>query len=219
MSNYTRVENFTAKDSLESGDAEKIISGADIDSEFNAIATAIATKEDTGGVIPSGTKMLFVTSSAPTGWTLVTTYDDVVPIIQNAASIATGGNWTIGTSTLAGASGSHTHTYNHTHGVGNHVHAINNHTHSDGNYSISLSNGINVGGGGQYGSNSSSINVSGNSGNPNNLPNTDNPASGNRSNPNSATTGSTTSNVVLSGNAVDGNWRPAYLNTVICSKN
>jgi len=219
MSNYTRVENFTAKDSLESGDAEKIISGADIDSEFNAIATAIATKEDTGGVIPSGTKMLFVTSSAPTGWTLVTTYDDVVPIIQNAASIATGGNWTIGTSTLAGASASHTHTYNHTHGVGNHVHAINNHTHSDGNYSISLTNGINTGGGGQYGSNSSSISVSGNSGNPNNLPNTDNPASGNTSNPNSATTGSTTSNVVLSGNAVDGNWRPAYLNTVICSKN
>ena len=198
MSNYTRVENFTAKDSLESGDAEKIISGADIDSEFNAIATAIATKEDTGGVIPSGTKMLFVTSSAPTGWTLVTTYDDVVPIIQNAASIATGGNWTIGTSTLQGASTSHTHNYNHTHGIGNHVHAINNHTHSDGNYSID---------------------VSGNSGNPNNLPNTDNPASGNTSNPNSATTGSTTSNVVLSGNAVDGNWRPAYLNTVICSKN
>ena len=78
---------------------------------------------------------------------------------------------------------------------------------------------INVGGGGQYGSNNSSIDVSGNSGNPNNLPNTDNPASGNTSNPNSAATGSTTSNVVLSGNAVDGNWRPAYLNTVICSKN
>ena len=46
MSDYTRTQNFTAKDSLATGDAEKVITGADVDGEFNAIATAIATKED-----------------------------------------------------------------------------------------------------------------------------------------------------------------------------
>ena len=43
MANYTRTLNFTVKDSLDTGDAEKIISGADMDGELNAIATAIGT--------------------------------------------------------------------------------------------------------------------------------------------------------------------------------
>ena len=66
MSDYTRTQNFTAKDSLDTGDPEKVITGADMDGELNAIATAIATKEDTG-LIPSGTVMLFVQTAAPTG--------------------------------------------------------------------------------------------------------------------------------------------------------
>ena len=43
MSDYTRTQNFTAKDSLDTGDPEKVITGADMDGELNAIATAIAT--------------------------------------------------------------------------------------------------------------------------------------------------------------------------------
>lgn len=46
MSDYAKTTNFTAKDSLTTGDPEKLILGADFDTEFNAIVTAIATKYD-----------------------------------------------------------------------------------------------------------------------------------------------------------------------------
>lgn len=46
MSNYVKATNFTAKDSLLTGNPSKIIKGAEIDDEFNAISTAIATKPD-----------------------------------------------------------------------------------------------------------------------------------------------------------------------------
>ena len=46
MSDYTKITDFEAKDSLPSGDAGKIIKGADFEVEFDAISTAIATKSD-----------------------------------------------------------------------------------------------------------------------------------------------------------------------------
>lgn len=47
LSNYTKTTNFTIKDSLASGDPAKVIKGADFDTEFVAIASAITTKWDT----------------------------------------------------------------------------------------------------------------------------------------------------------------------------
>jgi hypothetical protein len=47
MSNYTKITNFTAKDALPSGNASKVVKGTEIDNEFTAIASAIATKADT----------------------------------------------------------------------------------------------------------------------------------------------------------------------------
>ncbi len=44
MTNYSKTTNFTAKDSLVSGDANKIVKGSEIDTEFDNIATASATK-------------------------------------------------------------------------------------------------------------------------------------------------------------------------------
>ena len=44
MSNYTKTTNFATKDSLPSGNAAKIVRGTEIDTEFNNIATASATK-------------------------------------------------------------------------------------------------------------------------------------------------------------------------------
>ena len=44
MSNYTKATNFTAKDSLSAGDVGKIIKGSEIDNEFIAIASAVASK-------------------------------------------------------------------------------------------------------------------------------------------------------------------------------
>jgi len=57
MSNYTKSTNFATKDNLTPGDPLKIVRGTEIDTEYNNIATAIATKTDnasaaiTGGTI------------------------------------------------------------------------------------------------------------------------------------------------------------------------
>lgn len=56
MSNYTKSTNFASKDSLASGNPLKIVKGTEIDTEFNNIATAVATKLDSnGGTLTSGT--------------------------------------------------------------------------------------------------------------------------------------------------------------------
>ena len=46
MANYTKATNFTVKDSLTSGDPNKIVKGTEIDTEFIAISSAIASKAD-----------------------------------------------------------------------------------------------------------------------------------------------------------------------------
>lgn len=55
MSNYVKSTNFTAKDSLPTGDTNKVIRGSEFDTEFNAIVTAIATKSDLAGPTFTGT--------------------------------------------------------------------------------------------------------------------------------------------------------------------
>jgi len=55
MSDYTKTTNFTAKDSLASGNASKIVKGSEIDAEFDAIAVAIATKANTASPTFTGT--------------------------------------------------------------------------------------------------------------------------------------------------------------------
>jgi len=47
MSDYTKSTNFASKDNLTSGNPSKIVKGTEIDTEFNNISTAIATKLDT----------------------------------------------------------------------------------------------------------------------------------------------------------------------------
>lgn len=63
MSNYTKATNFATKDSLETGNPSKIIKGTEIDTEFNAIASAVSSKADTASPTFSGTP------SAPTAST------------------------------------------------------------------------------------------------------------------------------------------------------
>ena len=52
MSNYTKTVNFAAKDALTTGDSNKVVKGTEIDTEFNNIATAVATKYDSSSTIP-----------------------------------------------------------------------------------------------------------------------------------------------------------------------
>jgi len=55
MTDYTKTTNFTAKDSLPSGNANKIVKGAEIDDEFDNIATAVATKSNIASPTFTGT--------------------------------------------------------------------------------------------------------------------------------------------------------------------
>jgi hypothetical protein len=51
MTDYTKTVNFAAKDSLSSGDSNKIVRGTEINTEFDNIATAIATKLNSSGAV------------------------------------------------------------------------------------------------------------------------------------------------------------------------
>ncbi len=55
MTDYTKTTNFAAKDSLPSGNANKIVKGTEIDTEFNNIATASATKANIASPTFTGT--------------------------------------------------------------------------------------------------------------------------------------------------------------------
>lgn len=55
MSNYTKSTDFASKDSLPSGNSGKIVKGTEIDTEFNNIATAVATKADLASPTFTGT--------------------------------------------------------------------------------------------------------------------------------------------------------------------
>ena len=55
MSDYTRLYNLTIKDGLPSGNSGKVIKGAELDSEFNAVASAIASKSDINSPTFTGT--------------------------------------------------------------------------------------------------------------------------------------------------------------------
>jgi hypothetical protein len=88
MSNYVKATNFTAKDSLPSGNAGKIIKGTEIDVELTAVASAVASKADTNSPTFTGTP-LAPTASAATNNTQIATTAFVTTAV--AASFPTGG--------------------------------------------------------------------------------------------------------------------------------
>ena len=94
MSNYNKATNFAVKDTLTSGDPDKVVSGAEIDNEFNSISSAVTSKADkvssattdnfaaldANGNLkdsgkspesvapPPGSVTMYAASSAPSGW-------------------------------------------------------------------------------------------------------------------------------------------------------
>ena len=50
MSNYLKITDYAAKDSLTTGDPAKIVKGAEIGADFDAVSVAIATKYDSTDV-------------------------------------------------------------------------------------------------------------------------------------------------------------------------
>jgi hypothetical protein len=55
MSNYSKATNFTSKDSLPTGNANKIVKGSEIDNELIAVSSAIASKADINSPAFTGT--------------------------------------------------------------------------------------------------------------------------------------------------------------------
>jgi hypothetical protein len=72
MSDYVKATNFTAKDSLPSGNSGKIIKGTEIDTEYTAIASAISSKADTNSPTFTGTPVA-PTAAAGTNTTQLAT--------------------------------------------------------------------------------------------------------------------------------------------------
>ena len=71
MSNYTLAVSWSGKDALADSDAGKVISGADFNTEFTAVQTAVNTKADLAG--SASQAFAAVTASAGTNTTQVAT--------------------------------------------------------------------------------------------------------------------------------------------------
>jgi len=93
MANYTKATNFAAKDGLPTGNAGKIVKGTEIDTEFTAIASAIASKADLNSPALTGSPTA-PTASAGTNTTQIATTAFVTAaggrIIQSVTSVFTG---------------------------------------------------------------------------------------------------------------------------------
>ena len=98
MSDYTKSTNFASKDSLSVGNPLKIVKGTEIDTEFNNIATAVATKADLASPTLTGVPAA-PTAAVGTNTTQVANTAFVVAQIANDAPTKTGtgasGNWPI----------------------------------------------------------------------------------------------------------------------------
>lgn len=88
MSNYVKSTNFASKDSLPLGDPAKIVKGTEIDTEFNNIAVAIASKADT--LSPAFTGTPTAPTAAPgTNSTQVATTAFVAAVANSLGTIST----------------------------------------------------------------------------------------------------------------------------------
>jgi hypothetical protein len=111
MTNYVKFTNFTVKDSLPTGDTNKVIRGAEFDTEFDAIATAVATKSNSASPTFTGTATFDgITATGTvnfTGGSVTTNIDggtiDGVTIGGSSAGAGTFSSLTATTGTFSGA--------------------------------------------------------------------------------------------------------------------
>lgn len=93
MSNYIKTTDFAIKDTYAAGDPRKIAKGADVDTEFNNIATAVNSKTDASGAgIANGycplSSAALVTKTFQ--WT-TTAYEDAANAFTQPQSISASG--------------------------------------------------------------------------------------------------------------------------------
>jgi hypothetical protein len=83
VADYNKATNFTAKDTLPTGNAGKIVKGTEIDIELTAVADAIASKADINSPTFTGTPAA-PTASAGTNTTQLATTAFVTAALQAA---------------------------------------------------------------------------------------------------------------------------------------
>ena len=84
MTNYTKTTDFAAKDALPSGNSAKIVKGSEIDTEFNNIATASATKANANNAALTGTTTFETISD---GTIAITAFVDEDNMASNSATL------------------------------------------------------------------------------------------------------------------------------------
>jgi len=166
MSNYNKSTNFAVKDTLTSGDPDKVVSGAEIDNEFNDIASAVSSKTDKvaaattdnfaaldangnlkdsgetpSSIFPPGGIIMWsgLISAIPTGWALCDG-NNATPDLRDRFIVGAGSTYSINDT---GGANSVTLTENE---MPSHSHSMNSaggHNHSgststDGNHSHGL---------------------------------------------------------------------------------
>lgn len=89
MTDYTKSTNFATKDTLSPGSALKIVRGTEIDTEFNNIATAVATKADLASPALTGTPTA-PTASVGDNDTSIATTAFVSTAVSNAVAAGFG---------------------------------------------------------------------------------------------------------------------------------
>ena len=73
MTDYTKLTDFASKDTLPTGNAAKIVKGTEIDDEFEAIETAVATKADLNSPVLVGTPQAVTVSGSDSSLKIATT--------------------------------------------------------------------------------------------------------------------------------------------------
>lgn len=90
MSDYTKLTDFASKDALPSGNANKIVKGTEIDDEFEAIETAIATKANIASPTFTGTPAAPTAATGVDTTQIATTAFVQQEITANAFNVADG---------------------------------------------------------------------------------------------------------------------------------
>lgn len=91
MSNYVKATNFAVKDGLASGNPAKIIKGTEIDTEYNAIASAVSSKADLNSPTFTGTPAGPTASSGTNTTQLATTAFVTTAIAAATAALVPSG--------------------------------------------------------------------------------------------------------------------------------
>ena len=96
MSNYSKTTDFAAKDSLSTGNANKIVKGTEIDDEFDAIQTAVNSKADSNNTALTGTPTA-PTAGASVNTTQLSTTAYVTSAITTAIAATKAALFPVGT--------------------------------------------------------------------------------------------------------------------------